>query len=243
VSVSGLVVPEMIQLSTPMITPGTRAHSVISSVPSALAVLPHVETAHAGLLALETGADVDGLLQAVQVNVHEHDRLVRAIDLRILAQAQIASSEEEKVALVHAHDAILPDGQAIIRTGATQKAGEARMRARRVTPGVLALLGTVPTSGTRTAADLYADLQRTADAIGTADTRRQTALAEIAGPRVREARKSWVQAIHLLEAVFQTAKVDDTAVFGPLRAISKKNGAAEDDVTNVVDPVAPTPSA
>lgn len=241
-SVSALVVSEMIQLSAPMITPGTRAHSVISSVPSALAALPHLETAHAGLLALETGSDVDGLLETVQVSVQEHDRIVRGLDLRIQAHVHFVDSDEAKAALLRAHDLILPNGQAIIRAGATQKAGEAHLRGRRVTPEVLALLATVPTSGTQTAADLYAALQRAAEAIGTADNRRQTALAELSGPRVREARKSWVRAVHLLEAVFETAQVDDTAVFGPIRAMAKKNGAAEDDVT-VVDPVSPTPTA
>lgn len=230
-SFNNLEVPEMIELSSPMLTPGTRAHEVIQSVPGAAALLPHVQAAHDGLLGIANGTNVDVLGDALVNDVRLHDDLVRSIDSRLESAIARASSVEAKQALTRAREEVLPEGLMVIRAGATEKAGEAKLRARRVSTETLALLAGVPMQTGESLAETLALLQTIAERIGVTSVRKQTLIAERAGPKVREARKAWVRAIHLMEMVFETAGADGSAVFGAIHTEAKGGKAQTDEVT------------
>ena len=251
-SMNNLEVPEMIELSSPMLTPGTRAREVIEAVPGALALLPHVQAAHDGLLSVVSGTNVDVLGDALVNDVRTHDDLVRSIDSRLESAIARASSVEAKQALNRAREEVLSEGLLVIRAGATEKAGQAKLRARRVSPETLALLGTVPMQEGESLAETFALLQTIAERVGATSVRKQTLIAERAGPRVREARKAWVRAIHLLEMVFETARADGSAVFGAIHSEAKGSKSDSEEVTtstpspsepSVLAPSPPAPPA
>ena len=94
-------------------------------------------------------------------------------------------------------------------------------------------------------ADTYADLQRAAAELGTADAERQQVLVERSGPRVREAKKRWTQAIHLIGLALDAAGVDSTQVLGAIRAAQARSGhaaGAEHETEETPSPSAEPPS-
>jgi len=238
-SMNSLAIPEMIQLSSPLLTNGARQHQVLTSVPSTLALLPVVQAAHDGLLALAGVSDVDLLTDELRAAVGEHDRLVRRIDLRLGAEIATAEDPADRAALERALEEILPTGQALIRESDAAKAGERELRARRVTPASLAVLATVPLRGAGTLADTYAALQAASRRAGEVEAQRALRLAELAGPRVREARKRWVAAIEVVDQAMRAAGLDPTPVLGAVRAAQKRSAADSEPADPQPAPSAP----
>lgn len=228
-----LAIQEICQLSTPLLTEGTRQHEAVASVPTAAAALPVLQTAVDGLLALSSDVDVDVLADEVRTGVEKHDQIVRTLDARLESEAAASGDDADRSALVHARDQIFPQGQAVIRMSAAQKGGEAQLRARRVTSTSITMLGTLPRRGGGTMGDTYAELQSTAAEVGTADANRRAALVEQSGPRVRDAKKRWTQAISLIELALQAAGHDPTTALGAIRAAPATNGT----------PATPTPAS
>jgi hypothetical protein len=229
-----LEIPEMIQLSRPLLTPGARQHESLLSVPSASACLPAITAAHDGLVALSAGVNPQVLASAVRALVEQHDEIARHLDLRLQAEI-VAASESERPAFVQARDQILPEGLGLVRKSAAAKAGEREVRVARVSAESLALLATVPLRGRGTLADAYDRLQATCLELSVAEAERGQRLAELSGPRVRDARKRWVAAIELIEMSMSVAGADPTPVLGRIRAAQL---AAE---PTIEEPGAPTP--
>ena len=224
---------EMIQLSSPVVTEGTRQHEALMSVPAAGASLPVLQAAHDGLVVAMSGDDSEVMAERVRALAAEHDVLVGQIGLRLDAEIAAARTEEEASQLRHARDLIIPPGSSVIRQSMAAKAGEHAVRERRVTREAIAMLGTIPLRGGGTLADTYAALQRKTLQLSQDDAERQRMLAESAGPKVREARKRWVAAVELIDMAMTAVGADATPVLGAIRAAQARvasGHASEDDV-------------
>lgn len=216
-SLNDLAVQEMTQLSTSLLTEGTSQHAAILVVPPAAAVLPIVQTAHDGLLALDAGPDVDVLADTVRTVDAQHDALVTQIGGQLDVEIAKATGADRD-ALVQARDQILPPKQRLLTRSAARKAGEGQHRAERVTPVTLALLATIPTRNGGSLADTYAQLQAKCHELSAADAEHTAAVASKRGPRRRQARKRWTAAIDLLDRALRGAGADPMPVLGAIRA-------------------------
>jgi hypothetical protein len=237
-----LAIPEMIQLSTPLLTEGTRQHEAIQSVPAAAAALPVLQAAHDELVHVGAGVDTDAMAERVRTHVVDHDRLVNGIERRLEAEVAMAPSDAMASSLQHAHDQLFPPGENVLRMSAANKAGASVLRERRVTPDTIAILARVPLTGGGTLADSYHQLQATSLELSAADSERQLALAEAAGPKARDGRKHWVAAIELVSMAMIAAGVDPTPALGAIRTAQARSGPSTDDTTDG-GPPAPTPPA
>jgi hypothetical protein len=209
---------EMIQLSTALLTPGTRQHEAATAVPSSSAFLPVMQASHDELVRVVAGVDTEALAASVHTLVDQHDALASGIGLRLDAEIAMANVDADVGALTQARDQIFPPGESLLKSSVSAKGGEYVVRAVRVTPASLAVLGTIPMRGGGTLADRYAQLQTTSQELGAACARRQGASAEQAGPRVRDARKRWVAAVELIDLSMTAAGADTTPVLGAIRA-------------------------
>ena len=214
---------EMIQLSSPILTDGTRQHAALFEVPSAYANLPVMQAAHDGLVGLDSGVDTEVLVDTVHKLVGEHDVLALHLGRQLRIEIGRATSADDRAALTQARDQILPPGPSLIRRSVAVKAGEHPVRDHRVTAAALALLGTVPVRGGGTLADVYAQLQTKTLALSAADSERQAAVAAQRGPRTRDARKRWVAAVELLDRALRGAGVDPMPVLGAIRAAQTRS--------------------
>jgi hypothetical protein len=240
-----LATPEMIQLSAPLLTEGTRQHEAIQAVPAASAALPVLQAAHDALVHIAAGVDTAAMAERVHTLVVDHDHLVTSIGLRLDAEVAMAPSEAEATSLQHAHDLIFPPGENVLRMSAANKAGASVLRERRVTPETVAILGELPLRGGGTLADTYRALQAKAQELSVADAERQIALAEAAGPKMRDGRKRWVAAIELVDMSMTAAGADPTPALGAIRAAQARTSPSTEDTSTEGDAPAtpPAPSA
>ena len=224
-SMNQLATQEMIQLSGPVLTDGTRQNEALRAVPAALANLQVMQAAHDELVSTSAGSvALDALRAILQQSVTRHDRLVRTLDSRLAAEIEAAEDPAERAALDTARGRLFPDGLALVQKSAAEKAGERELRERRVSPEVRVLLETVLVRG-GSLADTYAQLQATSRELSVAESRRSLAEAEGAGPRVREARKRWVAAVNLIALAMEAAGADPTPVLGAIRAAQAREHA------------------
>jgi hypothetical protein len=239
-SFRNLAIPEMIQLSTPLLTPGTRQHEALMASPIASSVLPVLQQAHDGLVEVASGDNEAEIASELAAHVGHHDGLASQIGLRLDAEIEMAPSDEDRTALSHARDQIFPPGESLLKAGYAAKAGARVVRERRVTPASIAILATIPLRGGGTLGDTYAELQSTALAVSDADSRRRAVSAEHAGPRVREARKRWVAAIELIDMLLTAAGIDPTPILGGIREAQARAGTSgADDATPAPGPTPP----
>jgi len=241
-SMRSLAAKEMIQLSSPILTVGTRQNVALLNVPSGSATIPVLQAAQDGLVDVASGGDTDALAETVRGLVVEHDALVNRIGLRLDAEVAMASSDAEVAAVQHARDQILPPGESILRMSTAAKAGEHLVREHRVSAETITLLGTMPLRGGGTLADTYRQLQSTSVELSTADSHRQGVLAEQAGPRMREARKRWVAAIELIDMSMSAVGADPTPVLGAIRAAQARTDGESSDATPAAPATPATPA-
>ena len=225
-SMRSLANQEMIQLSSPILTDGTRQHAALFEVPSAYANLPVMQAAHDGLVGLDSSVDTEVLVDTVHKLVGEHDVLALHLGRQLRIEIARATSDDDRAALTQARDQVLPPGPSLVRRSVAVKAGEHPVREHRVTAAALALLATVPVRGGGTLADVYAQLQTKTQALSAADSERQAAVAAQRGPRTRDARKRWVAAVELLDRALRGAGADPMPVLGAIRAAQTRSVAS-----------------
>src|SRR5512146_2584565 len=107
-----LTVEEMNQVSEPLVTRGNPARAAIEQTPLLAALLPQLQTAHAGIFDLRAPVDdpkareMSGRLAALDI---EHDTRVRAIHGALTGLAQVSGAAAELLAL---RDELYPQGLA-----------------------------------------------------------------------------------------------------------------------------------
>jgi hypothetical protein len=140
-----------------------------------------------------------------------------------------------------ARGALFPNGLLTINFSYGQQAGEAKLRAARMTPDAERTLRRSKTADGATLLEQYERLQATALRIGAKEKERaQMGAMNATGPKTIAARHQWIRAIQALASVLALAGADDAEVLGRIRAAEAK---ADANAPAVKEPeVPPTPS-
>ncbi len=250
---------EMVKLSGDILLPDSPQRLALDAVPKAAVLIVDLEAAHAGVIAAQppSKAEIKKLTRLLKQKDHRHDELARCIEDRLLSEMAATRDVSIREQLAEVLAAVLATGRSIVNAAFIEQAGEAAMRAKRVTAPHRALLRKLETIEGVTFEALYDELQQVATEIGALDKRRSdTGAAHGALTKKRDARNQWIKVINGIAAVLQIAGADEGPILGDIRQAATTAGlrveAADDDEdedvdddtdatdTDVLDPPVPT---
>jgi hypothetical protein len=220
-----LTVAEMIQLSTPWVTAGNAARTLLDKFPLLTALLPKLQAAHSGIFAVRAQAEdpkVQRLSQQEAELDAKHDNLVRGIHGSLSMLAQVSTSSDE---LLRLRDLLFPEGAAHTQKTYRGEAGHAALVAARLDTGVQARLKAVLLQE-KNLLELVNEWLDVAKQLGDLEEER----ARLSPPssstaaEINNARLGWVRVVNALLANAELEGVDgdtDRLLFSALRAAEK----------------------
>lgn len=235
----------MVVVSGTLTKRGTPERVAIESVPEAAALIPQIEAAHRGLLDSQpiANAGIAKLSGQLATSDGRHDTLVRAMHLRLESDILFADGDDDRADLTRARDALFPTGTSIITRSWTEQAGEARLRAARVTETVERTLTRMKTRG-GSMLDRYTELQDVANEIDRLEKRRAGLVSsQPGGSETVKARNQWIRCVNALAMVLAAVGADEAPILGRCRALeARTEGRAQQPApSEPSEPVAPEP--
>ena len=244
-----LTAEEMIQLSTPWITPNDPARSQLEKIPLLAGLLPRLESVHRAVLEIRAGDEDPKVkkLSTLETDLDAtHDGLVRGIYGALSMLAELSPAAEE---LLRLRDQLFPEGLAHTQKTYRGEAGHAAIVAAHMDDGLRARLKAVVLHD-KNLSDLVDAWLACAQRLGQLEEERARLGAPIGATaaQVNSARLQWVRVANALVANAELAGLDpdtDRLVFAPLRAAERTaNGRKRSrDPLPEPQPTAPTPAA
>ena len=215
----------MVTLSADLIRRGSPERAEIEAVPEAAALMPQIEAAHRGLLGSQpiTNAEIAKLTSRLNELDTRHDALVRGIHARLESEILIEVAPAEAAKLERAKTALFPTGTSIVTRSWSEQAGEAKLRAARVSRDEERVLGKLKCHDGATLLEHYQALQAIAGEIDATEKKRAALTGE--GPTPAEtvrARNQWIRVINALAMVLAATGVDEAPILGRVRAFEAK---------------------
>lgn len=219
-----LTVEEMNQISEPLVAPGRPARAAIEQIPTLAALLPQLQTAHAGVFAMRApdedpkAREMSGRLAALDI---EHDTRVRGIHNALTGVAQVSGAGPELLAL---RDLLYPQGLSHTQVTFRGEAGHAAAIAMRMDSAMEARLKAVNLHD-RNLLDLVKEWQAVAKQMGQLEDERGRLMpGSPPAAEITKARLTWVRVMNAFLVNAELAEIDeatDCLLFGPLRAAEK----------------------
>lgn len=242
-----LLTSQMVELSTSVLASSGPYRKVLDGIEGSATPRRQVERAVAGLIAAQPPPDTVAARLSVEMGIldYRHDTGVRCILYRIDSEIEVAD-EATKEALIALRSALFPAGASIVQRTYVEEAGEAKLRAARVTPEMRKLLGKMKLLDGRTCDNVYELVQTSAERLGVGEQRRAMLGAD--GELVLKtstARGQWIRAINALSAFLLAEGVDEMTVLAPIRnaeAAAEKSRGGGDTDTDTDPGVTPVPA-
>jgi hypothetical protein len=168
-----------------------------------------------------------------------HDMCVRALLYRIESEIVIAEGDDARESLEMLRDALFPTGAVIVQRSYIDQAGEAKLRAARLTTEMRGTLAKLKTLDGRTAESLYEVLQSSARALGEGELKR--AELGVAGDVVLKtnvARNQWIRVVNAIASFLAAEGIGERSILGAIRDAEAK---AERRKSPLEPPSVPTP--
>jgi len=247
-----LTTEEMHEISAPMVAKGNPARGAIEGIPLLAALMPSLEAAHAGILAVRPQAEdpkVSALSERQGVLDAQHDDRVRGVYNALTGLALVSGAGTELLAL---RDQLFPSGLGHTQTTYRGEAGHGAMVAARLDAKLQARLKAVNLHD-KNLLDLTNEWLGVAEEIGRLEDER----ARLSPPpkpsaEITAARLAWIRIVNALQANAELAGIDATTdhlLFAPLRAAEKTANArarrapVPAPATTTTAPAAPTATA
>ncbi len=216
-----LTVEEMNQISAPWVTEGNPARAALAEVPLLAALLPQLEAAHVGVVALQVRRDDPRLRVLSELEAMldaEFDERLRGIHGALTALAVVSGAPSELLGL---RDALFPEGLGHTNKTYRGEAGHGVMVEARLDETLKARLRAVSLHD-KNLLDLTQGWLAVARQIGEAeDERARLDPPPSPAADINAARLRWVRIVHALVANADVAGLDATTdhlLFAPLRA-------------------------
>ncbi len=231
---------DMVNLGGDLVKRGTPERRAIEAVPMAAALLPSLEAAHRGLLEAQPPSQsaIEKLTNELAEEDRLHDELIRGIDSRLVSEIALAREAMARDSFIAARGTLFSNGLQAINFSYGQQAGEAKLRAARMSPETERTLRRLKTADGTNLFEQVEHLQAAAVRIGMKEKERsEIGAMTMSAPKALAARHQWVRAIRALEAVFELAGVDAADALGRIRAAEAKADAKAPQVPPAEEPV------
>ncbi len=245
-SLKRLIVEEMNPLSAPLVTVGNPARAAIEKIPVLASLLPQLQSAHSGVLAVRTVVEDPKVreLSAREADLDaQHDELVRGIYNSLTALAQVSGDGAE---LIRLRDMLFPEGLDHTRKTYRGEAGHAAAVEARLDGDAQGRLRAVNLHD-KNLLDLVHGWLAVAKELGQLEEQRARLLPTPSGQSdVNAARLAWVRVMNALVANAELVGLDadtDRLLFGALRAAEKTADARGRSKASSAPASAPAPSA
>jgi len=223
-AVKWLTVAEMNQISAPMVEPGNAKREALAKVPALAALLPQLEQAHTGIMAVArppSDPRLRELMAREETLDGEHDALVRGIHDSLTAVASVSASSPE---LLRLRDTLLPEGLSHVRKTYRGQAGHAAIVEAHLDDATKARLKAVNLHD-KNLLDLTLGWLSVAKELGAAEEERgRVEPKPSSAAELNKARVGWIRLMNALLANAELAGIDeatDRLLFGALHAAER----------------------
>lgn len=222
---------EMVQVSGEWVVAGSPARKAMLAKEELSGLVPRVEAAHTGLLALQPTAPTAraaSLMAEAAALDQTHDTLIRGVHGLLGGLILLADTPEQAEAYAHLRTVLLPEGLDHIQKTYRGEAGAAEMLASRLEADAAARKQLKDIQvGKKPLAAFVTRWIEAARQLGKLESERaqlDATPAEGGGAKLLAARNGWIRAVNALLANAELAEVDeatDRLIFGTLRAAER----------------------
>lgn len=220
---------EMVSLTGSWVEKKHPDRRALQSVPPVAMLLPHVDAAHAALLASQRDPELERLagISAMEGEVDGlHDNQARGIWYGLEAYEYLARDAAQAAQIARLQDMLFPDGLKVVQYSYRETAGQGALLASRMTADQKALLATLPVQGGTMLDEVHAWLEAAARLGALENERTRLAQPLPAGTTMR-ARNQWIRTIQAVRTVIDLEAPENPLVHRLLQRIADAELAAD----------------
>lgn len=226
-ALKNLTTREMAKEGADLVRPGSKERLALEAIPEAAKLIPHLEQAHAGVLAAQppSESELSAIIDRITVLDVRHDDLIRSFIDRLASERTATTNEGTRDLMTRVLIALVPEGRSLVMRSYLEQAGAGVLREARITDVHRAVMAKLKTYDEESYLTLYAELQDVTAEIGRLEKSRTITEAENdLVLKTRDARNRWITAINTLASVLAMVGVDETPILLTIREAAHKAG-------------------